>query len=163
VNFLTGLVQSRGQQKSFLFLLPARIATQSVAGGEEKIGRAQIKNLKKTFLLGGERSERRRGVAFKIRSPGFRQKKFGFRPADTTRDDLSCPRPSRSLPRTELVLVRGSGRRKNPKNLTGSPRSSKTAKEPEKISARTTFCLPRSDQSDWSTTGVKEKFYSFRG
>ena len=78
------LVQSRSQQKSFLFLLPARIATQSVAGGEEKIGRAQIKNLKKTFLLGGERSERRRGVAFKIRSPDFRQKKFGFRPTNTT-------------------------------------------------------------------------------
>jgi len=100
---------------------------------------------------------------FRNQNQDFRQKKFGFRPADTTRDDLSCPRPSRSLPRTELVLVRGSGRRKNPKNLTGSPRSSKTAKEPEKISARTTFCLPRSDQSDWSTTGVKEKFYSFRG
>jgi len=48
------LVESRAQQKSFLFLLPARIATQSVAGGEEKIGGRKIRNAEKTFLLGGE-------------------------------------------------------------------------------------------------------------
>ena len=45
------LVQSGGQQKSFLFLL------------EEKTGARKIKNVKKTFLLDSERSERRRGGA----------------------------------------------------------------------------------------------------
>ncbi|PJE59967.1 MAG: hypothetical protein COU85_00880 [Candidatus Portnoybacteria bacterium CG10_big_fil_rev_8_21_14_0_10_44_7] len=47
----TLFVQSRSQQKSFLFLLPARIATQSVAGGEEKIGRAQ-KKCEENFFAG---------------------------------------------------------------------------------------------------------------
>jgi len=41
----------------------------------KKIGARKLKNAKKTFLLD---SERRRGGAFKIRSPDFRQKKFGF-------------------------------------------------------------------------------------
>jgi hypothetical protein len=39
------LIQSRGQQKSFLFLL------------EEKIGARKSKIVKKTFLRGGEVSE----------------------------------------------------------------------------------------------------------
>jgi hypothetical protein len=66
------IVQSRVPQKSFLFLL------------EEKEIARQIKNAKKTFLRNSERSERRRGGAFKFRSPDFRQKKFGFRPTNTT-------------------------------------------------------------------------------
>ena len=67
------LVQSRVPQKSFLFLL------------EEKIGRAQNKKLRrKLFLRNSERSERRRGGAFKFRSPDFVQKRFGFRPINTT-------------------------------------------------------------------------------
>ncbi len=41
--------------------------------------------MKKTFLLDSERSERRRGGAFKIQSPDFRQKKFGFCPKGTAR------------------------------------------------------------------------------
>ena len=53
------LVQSRAQQKSFLFLL------------EGKIGRAQIKNAKKTFLRGGERQRAAAG-----RSVSFAQKRF---------------------------------------------------------------------------------------
>ena len=64
-------VQSRTQKKSFLFLLPARRSprlaeavgeAQVGAGGEEKIGGARkLKIVKKTFLRGGEVSERRRG------------------------------------------------------------------------------------------------------
>ena len=50
MNFLTGLVQSRTQQKSFLFLLPARRSLG--AGGEEKIGRAQIKKCEENFFSG---------------------------------------------------------------------------------------------------------------
>jgi len=44
------LVQSRAQQKSFLFLLPARRSLG--AGGEEKIGRAQIKKCEENFFAG---------------------------------------------------------------------------------------------------------------
>ena len=44
------LVQSRTQQKSFLFLLPARRSLG--AGGEEKIGRAQIKKCRENFFAG---------------------------------------------------------------------------------------------------------------
>jgi len=52
-NFLTGLVQSRTQQKSFLYLL------------EEKRGGARKSKIeKKTFLLAGER---RRGGAIKYK------------------------------------------------------------------------------------------------
>jgi hypothetical protein len=43
------LVKSRTPHKSFLFLL------------EEKIGARKLKTVKKTFLRGGEVSERRRG------------------------------------------------------------------------------------------------------
>ena len=44
------LVQSRVPQKSFLFLLPARRSLG--AGGEEKIGRAQIKKCRENFFAG---------------------------------------------------------------------------------------------------------------
>jgi len=44
------LVQSRTQQKSFLFLLPARRSLG--AGGEEKIGRAQNKKCEENFFAG---------------------------------------------------------------------------------------------------------------
>jgi len=44
------LVQSRSQQKSFLFLLPARRSLG--AGGEEKIGRAQIRKCEENFFAG---------------------------------------------------------------------------------------------------------------
>ncbi|MGC9049158.1 MAG: hypothetical protein ACP5IX_02995 [Patescibacteria group bacterium] len=46
------LVQNIAPQKSFLFLLPARIATQSVAGGEEKNRRAQNKQYEENFFAG---------------------------------------------------------------------------------------------------------------
>jgi hypothetical protein len=46
------LIESRTPQNSFLFLLPARIATQSVAGGEEKNRRAQIKKCEEIFFAG---------------------------------------------------------------------------------------------------------------
>ena len=42
--------QSRATQKSFLFLLPARRSLG--AGGEEKIGRAQIGKSKENFFVG---------------------------------------------------------------------------------------------------------------
>jgi len=69
----TLLVQSRTQQKSFLFLLPARRSPclcrwrgrQVGAGGEEKIGRAQIKKCEQNFSLGWRaphQSEARCGV-----------------------------------------------------------------------------------------------------
>ena len=45
----------------------------------------KIKKVKKTFLRDSERSEWRRGGAFKIRSPDFAQRKFGFRPTNTTK------------------------------------------------------------------------------
>ena len=60
------LVQSRGQQKSFLFLL-------------EEIGRAQIKNAEKTFLPAGERQRAAAGrselvgISFKMSSDFFQQ------------------------------------------------------------------------------------------
>ena len=50
-----GARSEQNPAKKFFFLLPARIATQSVAGGEEKIGARKLKNVKKTFLRGGER------------------------------------------------------------------------------------------------------------
>jgi len=55
------LVQSRAQQKSFLFLLPARrsprpFPTGTVgrvgAGGEEKIRRAQYQKCRENFFVG---------------------------------------------------------------------------------------------------------------
>jgi len=70
------LGQSRSQQKSFLFLLPARRSLG--AGGEEKIGRAQIRKAEKTFLLAGERQRAaagrsgwfRSGISDKMSSSG---------------------------------------------------------------------------------------------
>ena len=59
------------------------------AGREEKIGARKSKIVKKTFLLDSERNERRRGGAFKIRSPDFRQKKFGFCPKGTVKTLIS--------------------------------------------------------------------------
>ena len=55
------LVQSRTQQKSFLFLL------------EEKIRRAQIKKCRENFFAGWRAAA---GRSVKVRSPDFRQKKF---------------------------------------------------------------------------------------
>ncbi len=52
---------------------------------EEKIGRAQIKNCEENFLLDSERSERRRGGAFKIRRSDFRQRMFELRPETTAK------------------------------------------------------------------------------
>ncbi|OGY50826.1 MAG: hypothetical protein A3J65_03780 [Candidatus Buchananbacteria bacterium RIFCSPHIGHO2_02_FULL_45_11b] len=57
------LVKSRVPQKSFLFLLPARIATQSVAGGEEKIRRAHIGKSEENFFVGWRVSARGGGAA----------------------------------------------------------------------------------------------------
>ena len=45
------LVESRTQQKSFLFLLPARRSLG--AGGEEKVRRAQKENCRENFFAGG--------------------------------------------------------------------------------------------------------------
>jgi len=59
----------------FSFYLPAEASAQA---GKKKSGARKLKNAKKTFLRNSERSERQRGVAFKIRNPDFRQKKFGF-------------------------------------------------------------------------------------
>ncbi|OWK27295.1 MAG: hypothetical protein US76_00015 [Parcubacteria group bacterium GW2011_GWA2_38_13b] len=44
------LVESKTQQKSFLFLLPARRSLG--AGGEEKIGRAHIRKCRENFFAG---------------------------------------------------------------------------------------------------------------
>ena len=53
------LVQSRTPHKSFLFLLPPH---QNLVWGFRRKNRARkLKNVKKTFLRGGEVSERRRG------------------------------------------------------------------------------------------------------
>jgi len=75
VNFLTGLVQSRSQQKSFLFLLPARIATQSVAGGEEKIWRAQNKKCEENFFAGQRAKRAAAGRSVQNSQSGFSSKK----------------------------------------------------------------------------------------
>jgi len=69
------LVQSRSQQKSFLFLLPARIATQSVAGGEEKIGRAQIKKCEENFFTGWRALASGGGAERQNSQSGFSSKK----------------------------------------------------------------------------------------
>ena len=60
------LVQSRTPHKSFLFLL------------EEKIGRAQIKKCEENFFAGWRGFRATAGRNVKVRSPDFRQKKFGF-------------------------------------------------------------------------------------
>ncbi len=70
------LVQSRTQQKSFLFLL------------EEKIGRAQIKKCEENFFAGWRGFRATAGRSVKIHSLDFRQKKFGFRPINTTVQNL---------------------------------------------------------------------------
>ncbi|TAL49271.1 hypothetical protein EPN83_01900 [Patescibacteria group bacterium] len=54
-------VRSRSQQKSFLFLLPARRSLG--AGGEEKIRRAQIRKSKENFFAGWRASARGGGAA----------------------------------------------------------------------------------------------------
>jgi len=60
------LAKSRTQQKSFVFLL------------EEKIGRAQIKKCRENFFAGWRGFRATAGRSVKVRSPDFRQKKFGF-------------------------------------------------------------------------------------
>ena len=62
----TLLVQSRTQQKSFLFLL------------EEKNRRAQIKKCRENFFAEQRAKRAVAGRSVKVRSPDFRQKKFGF-------------------------------------------------------------------------------------
>ena len=63
------LVQSRTQQKSFLFLL------------EEKIGRAQIKKCEENFFAGWRALASGGGTGFLI--GGFAQKMFELRPKNT--------------------------------------------------------------------------------
>ncbi len=65
------LVQSRIPQKSFFLL-------------EEKIGRAQIKKCEENFFAEQRTKRAAAGRSVKVRSPDFRQKKFGFRPTNTT-------------------------------------------------------------------------------
>ncbi|MBI3588807.1 MAG: hypothetical protein HY093_00090 [Candidatus Liptonbacteria bacterium] len=60
------LVQSRTQQKSFLFLL------------EEKIGRTQNKKCRENFFAGWRAKRAAAGRSVRVRNPDFRQKKFGF-------------------------------------------------------------------------------------
>ena len=45
---------------------------------KRKKGARKIKNVKKTFWGGGERRRAAAGRSVKVRSPDFRQKKFGF-------------------------------------------------------------------------------------
>ena len=66
------LVQSRTQQKSFLFLL------------EEKNRRAQIKKCRENFFAEQRAKRAVAGRSVKVRSPDFLQKKFGFRPTSST-------------------------------------------------------------------------------
>jgi len=66
------LIQSRIQQKSFLFLLPARRSLG--AGGEEKIGGAQIKKCKENFSLAWQASASGGGAERQFRSKKFRAK-----------------------------------------------------------------------------------------
>ena len=63
------LVQSRTQQKSFLFLL------------EEKIGRAQIKKCEENFFAGWRALASGGGTGFLI--GGFAKKMFELRPKNT--------------------------------------------------------------------------------
>ena len=63
MNFLTGLVQSRTQQKSFLFLL------------EEKIGRAQIKKCEENFFAGWRALASGGGAERQNSQSGFSSKK----------------------------------------------------------------------------------------
>jgi len=60
------LVESRTQQKSFLFLL------------EEKEIARQIKKCEENFFAGWRGFRAAAGRSVKVRSPDFRQKKFGF-------------------------------------------------------------------------------------
>ena len=69
------LVQSRAKQKNFLFLLPVRIATQSVAGGEEKIGGAQIKKCEENFFAGWRAPASGGGTERQSSQSGFSSKK----------------------------------------------------------------------------------------
>ena len=87
------LVQSRVPQKSFLFLL------------EEKIRRAQIKKCNENFFAGQRAKRAAAGRSVKIRSPDFRQKRFGFRPIDTTKVYL------REISRRERIFARPRFRR----------------------------------------------------
>ncbi len=67
------LVQSRGQQKSFLFLLPARRSLG--AGGEEKIGGAQIKKCGENFFAGWRALASGGGAERQSSQSGFSSKK----------------------------------------------------------------------------------------
>jgi len=60
------LVESRTQQKSFLFLL------------EEKEIARQIKKCEENFFAGQRAKRAAAGRSVKVRNPDFRQKKFGF-------------------------------------------------------------------------------------
>ena len=66
------LAKSRIQQKSFLFLLPARRSLG--AGGEEKIGCAQIKKCRENFFAGWRASASVGGAERQFRSKKFRAK-----------------------------------------------------------------------------------------
>ena len=79
------LVQSRAQQKSFLFLL------------EEKEIARQIKKCEENFFAEQRAKRAAAGRSVKVRSPDFRQKKFGFRPTSTTNRNFR--RFGKGLPR----------------------------------------------------------------
>ena len=67
------LAKSRTQQKSFLFLLPARRSLG--AGGEEKIGRAQIKKCEENFFAGWRALASGGGAERQNSQSGFSSKK----------------------------------------------------------------------------------------
>ena len=67
-----GARSEQNPAKKFFFLLPARIATQSVAGGEEKIGRAQNQNRNENFFAGWRASASGGGAERQFRSKWVR-------------------------------------------------------------------------------------------
>ena len=67
------LVKSRSQQKSFLFLLPARRSLG--AGGEEKNGRAQNKKCEENFFAEWRASASGGGAEGQSSQSGFSSKK----------------------------------------------------------------------------------------
>ena len=67
------LVQSRSQQKSFLFLLPARRSLG--AGGEEKIGRTQNQKCRENFFAGWRVLASGGGTERQNSQSGFSRKK----------------------------------------------------------------------------------------
>jgi len=61
--------------------------------------------VKKTFLRGGERQRAAAGRSVRIRSPDFREKKFGFRSAFGARLYVASLLPRRFAPRQADCIV----------------------------------------------------------